>query len=340
MKIFLIGPDFFNYTSSLAKAVQQLGHQTATQTYRNFWDDCSYMVKKMERWGITEKRHRYYQKWNEQVLAIAAQYQPDAIIVLNGDYLVSSTMDKLKSSHCQLILWLVDSILRFPHIEKLIQYYDQVFSFDPRDEVYLFDKYKIHCSYRPGGYDPDIYFPQQGINQDIDVCFVGTATGNRIHVLRQVAEYMQSENKKLVLSGVFWDKRYFWKKRRFAQKYDPLQLFIQNRNIMPEEVAQLYRRSKICLNIHISEHVGVNTRTFEIMGTSSMELVDNKPKLAELVDIGTDVAVYQDIDDLINKIDYYLKDSNARKIIAESGQKKAAANFTVQHLAKAIMNKL
>lgn len=331
MKILVIGPDFFNYTSSLENAFQQLGHQTKAYTYRNFPDDCSYLAKKLERWGITSLREKYYQEWNEQVATLAQTWNPDVIVVLNGEYLSNATMEQLKTKQRKTILWLVDSILRFRNIEKLINYYDAVFSFDPRDEHYLLNKYNIKCPYLPVGYDPVIYHPATVPSQDIDVCFIGNATGNRIVMLQQVAEYMKAENKKMFIAGKFWDDRYFWKKRRFAQKYPYLHLFLHNHIIAPTDVCKLYQRSKICLNIHIEEHEGINPRTFEIMGTKSMELVDNKPKLADLVDIGNDVAVYQEASDLINKIGYYLKNNDERKAIAEAGHKKASTHFTIKH---------
>ncbi|MBP2657673.1 MAG: hypothetical protein H6Q69_705 [Firmicutes bacterium] len=337
MRIFLIGPDFFNYTQSLENAFQQMGHQTVTQTYRNFWDDCSYFTKKTERWGITSRREQYYRKWNEQVINVVTEFNPERIIVLNGEYLSQETMDKLKGKNRQTVLWLIDSILRFPHIEKVIHYYDKVFSFDPRDEKYLMDKYKIGCPYLPVGYDPEIYKPGSQ-ERDIDICFVGNATANRIAVLRRVAEYACGKNIKFTVVGKYWSDRYFWKKRRFARKYEPLGLFVQNKAMNPIDVAKLYQRTKICLNIHISDHDGINPRLFEIMGTKSMELVDYKPKLMELIDIDNEVAVYQDADDLINKIEYYLNHSEERENIAAKGYKKALEQFTIRQAAAVILN--
>jgi spore maturation protein CgeB len=340
VRIFLIGPDFFNYTSSLERAFQESGHDTGVLTFRNFWDDCSYLDKKLERWGLTARRKKYYRDWNNQVAKAVTVFQPDAVVILNGEYLQRDVVKQFKGGNRKTVLWMLDSILRFPGVEPLLEQYDHVYSFDHRDEKYLQDKYNRRCRYLPVGYDSNIYFPSQAQVQDIDVCFIGNSTGNRIALLQKVAEYMHSARKTFYVAGRFWDERYFWKKARFARKYPPLGVFVQNKILRPMEVANIYRRSRICLNIHIDAHEGVNPRTFEILGTRSLELVDDKSKIHDLLNVGTEVISYYDSDDLINKIAFYLCHDNERSEIAESGYRKAANHFTIRQSAKIILDRL
>ena len=47
-----------------------------------------------------------------------------------------------------------------------------------------------------------------------------------------------------------------------------------NGSVPPETAADIYQRSKICLNIHGNGSTGVNPRTFEILACGAMEMVD------------------------------------------------------------------
>lgn len=337
MKVLVVGPEYFNYTSSVTWGVSELGHQVVELTYRNFIEDCSYVEKKMNKIGFKAFEQHYYQEWNQRLIALYHQSCPDICLVLNGKHIFPQTLELFRKNNSKLILWLIDSITRMPEIEKTLAFYDKVVSFEHRDEQYLHEKYRMKCSYSPVGYDSRIYYPDDSVIRDIDISFVGSAVPKRIEILQHVATYAQRNNRKLATFSKFWDSKYFWKKNRFAKKNDPLHLYVHNGNISPQQVAQIYRRSKICLNIHIPEHEGVNPRTFEIMGTKSFELVDKKPKMSELVKVGRDVIEYEDVNDLINKIEYYLNNDLLRETIALKAYKIVKEKYTITQVVQSIM---
>lgn len=337
MKVLVVGPDYFNYTSSVTWALHQLGHQVVEQTYKSFIDDCSYIEKKLYKTGFTSFEQRYYQEWNQRFIALYHEYRPEICLVLNGEHIFPQTLEMLKNDGVKVILWLIDSIKRMPDNEKNLIFYDKIISFEHCDEQYLYNKYKIQCSYSPVGYDPRLYYPDDNITKDIDISFVGSPVAKRIEILQHVATYAQENNKILAAFGVFWEEKYFWKKNHFAKKRNPLQLYVHNGNIPPKEVANIYRRSKICINIHIPEHEGVNPRTFEIMGTKSFELVDKKPKMKELVNVGEDIIEYEDSTDLIDKIDYYLTNEDLRQKIANSGYEYTKENYSIEQIVAKII---
>ncbi len=338
MKVIVIGPDYFNYTSSVTWAIGQLGYQAIEMTCKSFMEDCNYIEKKINKMGFKYFEGRYYQEWNQKLISLYYQYRPDLCLVLNGNFISPQTLEMFKRNNTKLVLWLIDSIKRMPESERNLFFYDKMISFEHRDEQYLYEKYGIKCSYSPVGYDPRLYYPDDSIVKDIDISFVGSPVAKRIDILRPVALYAQQNNKTLAAFGRFWDERHFWKKNHFAKKNNPLQLYVHNGNIPSKEVAQVYRRSKICLNIHVPAHEGVNPRTFEIMGTKSFELTDKKPKMNELVRVGRDIIEYADINDLIDKIQFYLKHDDLRQKIANSGYECVKRNYSIsQVLAKIVV---
>ena len=91
---------------------------------------------------------------------------------------------------------------------------------------------------------------------------------------------------------------------------------VQNKNkrLDPVDIVKIYNAGKVNLNLHSSTfHNGVNPvgdfvnpRTFEIAACGGFQLVDERSELAELIEPGTEVATFNSIDDLCNKVDYYL----------------------------------
>lgn len=88
---------------------------------------------------------------------------------------------------------------------------------------------------------------------------------------------------------------------------------------------QMYKvlaQTKIVVNRHISvaENYANNMRLYETTGMGVMLITDDKKNLNRLFEIGKEVVSYKDANDLIKKIDYYLKHGAELKKIAQAGQ--------------------
>jgi spore maturation protein CgeB len=332
MVTLVVGPDYFHYTDALGAGFQSLGHTVRVHKFQNYIKICSYIEKKILKSGYTGIRQRYYQKWNTELIDQWWKINPNLCIICNGECLLAETL-KLFASKSTVILWLFDSILLPWQNKELLPYYHHILVFDPQDVLYIKQQYGLESQCINMGYDPSIFHPQ-ALEKDIDICFVGRMTPKRGAILRQVAEYARQNEKKMLVYGKWWNEKQFWKRRRFEQKYQPLQLFIPNVMISPVQAARLYNRSKICLNIHIKEHEGINPRTFEICGTNSFQLIDYKTELWKIFAEGKNLIAYRDADDLVAKIQHFLADAAGREEMARRGHELVRAGWTVADIIK------
>lgn len=317
MKVLLIGPNYFNYVRSIAAALEKINITVNVQCYGNAYDGCNYLQKKLNFLGIINIEEMHAREWNDHILKIGAAFQPDICIICNGTIISSRSLQTLKSNGAKLVLWLLDGLKRNSQLEQNISFYDRCLVYDLLDVDYVIQKYRIPCNHVLSSYDPAIYYPDKQV-RDIDISFVGKTTKKRLEILKKVANYALNNNRTFITYGNYWGK-HFWKKAQFRQKNAPLDLYAVNTKVSPDDLAQLYRRTKICLNIHIAEHDGLNPRTFEILGTKSFALVDNKTELSQYFQIGRHLAIYNDVDDLLEKIEYYLLNSDLREAIAADG---------------------
>ncbi len=103
--------------------------------------------------------------------------------------------------------------------------------------------------------------------------------------------------------------------------------YIDYRSQMPI----MFNQSKINLNITLRcIQSGISLRAMDIMGAGGFLLSNWQPELAQLFDDGKDMVMYYDRQDLINKVDYYLKHDEERVQIANNGFKKIAAEYTYE----------
>lgn len=277
--------------------------------------------------------------YNKKLLQEVAAIQPDVLLVLKGDILFPETLKKIRdNSDVFLILWCFDSALRFDNVLKGGKYYHLVYSYEPTDIQDLL-KYNIHANFLPMAYDPDYYFKLEDKNSCIDISFVGNLNNypERKRILGNIIS--KKRDVKLNIYGTSWT----WYNPFLLYEYKinrkELGKHIHNYDIPPKKVNNIYNSSRICLNIHHPQSKqGMNPRTFEILGAGGFQLVDYKKKIEEFFTIGQEIVCYENENDLLNKIEYYLENDSERKRIAQRGHDLVKKKHTYKHRAETILN--
>jgi len=158
------------------------------------------------------------------------------------------------------------------------------------------------------GFDELAQYKIPGMEKDIDVLFIGNVTRRRREILD-----------------------------RLKEKFN-----VYEGQAFGEEMTKLFNRAKIVLNIHKSENLDTETRIFEGLGCGAFVIseklsAENPFTDGELyVEAGT-------IDELEEKIAYYLAHDEERQAIAEKGYQEALSKHTYTARAEyiaGIMSKL
>lgn len=133
----------------------------------------------------------------------------------------------------------------------------------------------------------------------------------------------------------------------------PLHLFTHDKNFtMPNlinhgpvdnvtQMPQVFKSSKINLNISLrSIKSGIPQRAFDIMGSGGFLLSNFQADFLDDFVPGEDFDYYEDGDDLLAKIDYYLSHDAERRIIAQNGHEKIKAAHTYRHRVQEMLARL
>ena len=343
MKIYVIGVAPIDYTTPLADEMRRQGHKVALYNYTNPRKAIPKTKTVLANLHIGFSRKQLIQRINhsraQYLVHEVRRFMPDKIVFINANWFPKDLLPKITAC-CPNIVWLsLDSIELSEHpenVQAIIAAASRVICLDHHEALkheYLYGKKTLaHCM----GYDSSIFFPEKNLPRDIDISFVGTATRARLALLNEVAKYAKKNGLRFEVYG-----ESFVKKTRPLEtilrwlRYPHLYKIVKPYNLRLEEAAAVYRRSKICLNIHQECHDILNNRTFEIIACNSFLLVDYKRQLEQLFEPNFELRSYRSIEELLELLAQYISDANARQQLADKAQLKNR-QFTLTKFAQLI----
>ena len=305
-----------------------------TDPYRQ---TCSYFAKKIDEIGIQCGRHKYLEYVHNNLYKIMNEFQPDIVLFINIPKGVLTIEDLIYiKKRAKTVCWFVDGISNHPEIKGYLNAVDHIYVFEYKDVAYL-NSMNFNGTYLPVGFN-DAFMTTRG-QENIDIIFIGSPFRNRLEILEKVAKTSKKKKWILKIIGPFYNDKYPWKKIIFKRKYPYIYSCLDNRRVSSKEAAELYSRTKICLNIHDCHHKSPNPRTFEILATGAFELIDKRDSWGGL-EPGIDLIPFDNTTELISKIDYYLKNDTKRCTIARQGKQAVMNTFRMKYLLNKIISSI
>ncbi|PZX45758.1 spore maturation protein CgeB [Roseinatronobacter thiooxidans] len=253
-----------------------------------------------------------------KVLAAAGEVD---LVFSTHDYLSPADSEAVKAqTRAPLILWYPDPVWSFKRHMFLNASYDMLFFKDPYLVHMIRSKLGKRVYYLPECYSPHSLDPSMAEEPvdpawATDICIAGNLYAYRVALFQQLAE--THDMKIWGLPAPLW------------MRTGALEPKLQNRFVAHADKARAFRGAKIVLNtLNPSEIWGTNLRTFEACGAGAFQIVDWRPGLGQLFEIGTEVEVFTDTKDLRSKIDRYLAAPEERDMIARAGHVRAARDHT------------
>lgn len=107
------------------------------------------------------------------------------------------------------------------------------------------------------------------------------------------------------------------------------------------EMPRIFHLSKINLNITIRPiQTGLSLRVWDVLGCGGFLLTNYQSELPEYFEIGTDLETWSDLDELVQKTDYYLTHEEERRQIARNGYEKVRKLHTYKARITAMLRLL
>lgn len=229
----------------------------------------------------------------------------DCLFLQRGD---DFPLEIIEAANCPKFFYFSELLLRRRDADHLFKanVFDRYFVRSDSCRAFLLEKgwvpeskISIHLS----AFDPKLFNAIPDAKKDIDVLFVGAQTKRRKKILGDL-----SKDYKVVAPSVFG---------RDANEY--------------------FNRAKIILNIHAEDFLDTETRVFEVLGSGSFLLTE---KLASENPFNAQQLVEVDsIEEMKQKIGYYLQNQKERESIALAGRSEALENHSYAKRAEELLGK-
>jgi spore maturation protein CgeB len=242
------------------------------------------------------------------------------LVILCHDYLWPREVDELKRrTGARVVLWMPDSFTYFGRGFFMNAAYDAAFFKDP---------YIVHCMreilrfpvyYLPECFSPEKHsLPADAAGHDAayrcDITTAGNQHSWRVALLSKLTDYDVK---------IWGSPPALWMVRGLVDG------MYQGRGVYNHDKARAFRGAKIVLNyLHYGEIWGVNVRCFEAAGAGAFQMMDWRPAVGQLFEIGKELITFSGFTDMKEKIEYWLPRDDERRSIAEAGMRRAHEEHT------------
>lgn len=279
---------------------------------------------------VTTQRHQYLQNSFLQVLSNAVQakvetFEPDLVLAMAQAPLSQQTLKRLRRDGVTTAMWFVEDFRLFTYWQAFAPFYDIFAVIQKEPLTTALKEIGVDNSlYLPLAAQPDFHYPLKLSDKDMatygaDVSFMGAGYPNRRLAFRKLIHHG------LKIWGSDWDEDHV------------LEPFVQfdGRRVSSEECVKIFNATKVNVNLHssidaerlVSGGDFINPRTFELASCGAFQLVDRRALMAEA--FGEDeLAVFESMDELDEKIGYYLEHPEERSELARRGRMRVLKDHT------------
>ncbi len=307
-------------------ALKEMGHLVEVFEAPSFYD----AYNALDDLKVTADRHQYLQNsflqmLSQAVLAKVETFEPDMVLSMAQAPLTHQALKRLRRDNVKTAMWFVEDFRLFTYWQSFAPFYD-IFAVIQK-EPFFSELKKIGANniiYLPLAAHPDFHKPM-GLNPGDsrkyggDVSFMGAGYPNRRLAFR-----------KLIHHGLkIWGSE--WEGDHVLEPY----LQLGGRRVSSEECVKIFNGTKINLNLHSSINADqlvsggdfINPRTFELAACGAFQLVDRRKLMDEAFADG-ELAHFDSLEDLDEKIKYYLANPEERASFAARARERVLSEHT------------
>lgn len=270
-------------------------------------------------------------------------FKPDMILGYDYSFLMDENCTKIiKKSSCKnLVCYFADEPRGKFALGERNSLYKELKKFNPK--IFIWDKDFLNdfadSNYLPLAINPKKYLnhfssykysisfvgrPLTDIRQEI-LCELVKVFKNKVHIFSYEKHFLKSieeiKEKKLLDDEDLEIYSKCWV--GFIEK--------------EEDLAEIYRSSKINLNITLQGKSSINYRVFEVLASGGFLLTDEREDIKKYFEVSKHLETYKNTTDLIDKINFYLKNLNIAQKIAQLGKFEVIEKHVFSARARSIL---
>jgi len=331
MKVLFSGyhnPYFVTVTEYMENAIKALGHELIV------FDDRQHIIPGRIRWRIKWLNEFDLQYINKRFVSLALDSKPDLVIVTGGHRILAQSLKTLRDNGISLVLWTIDAPINFDPIITAANCYDHVFCGGTEAQEILENNGIFGADWLPFACESESHRRVELTEEDRktyakDIVFVGSFYPNRWKILKELNGF------DIGIWGPYWNKT----------NCDAVDGFsIKNVQLKHSEWIRIYNSAKIVLVVHFQDGktpcYQLSPKIFEALACESFVLVDKQKDVFNLFDDGKHLVSFDNIEELKEKVTYYLERPDERQRIAAMGYEEVHNKHTYVHRMREMFSKI
>ncbi|MBC8506776.1 MAG: glycosyltransferase [Chloroflexi bacterium] len=305
--------------SYACRALESLGHDISCFNLSPNLSD------KIFSFLLFKKKSKHY-FLNSRFIRVVKGQMPSAVVHIFGFDLERRASQFLRKNSIKSVCWWINDPFQYRRSLDRADLYDAIFT----NAKGCVDKYKsegiVNVFWLPTAADPQSHYPVDSDSRyDCDICFVGDWSQEREKWCAYLAE------KYAVLVVGPWGKKVNKK---------TLQFRLIDKFFDASLMRAVYSSARIVFNLHTwrnTSNTGTNPRLFEAAACGVVQLVDNKDEIPDLFEIGQELLVFDEKNDLYSQIDTVLANPEVESRMRKSSREAALSRHTYHHRMQAMV---
>jgi len=302
-----------------------------------------YMIAGMEQLGyeVIGYDYRSHVSYEKDLMEIVAARKPAYVLTLKGEKLSARLIEDFRHKGCTAILWLTTSILE-DWMLPFAKAHDFVVT-NTEDIKILFARNGVkNTRWVHQGFAPEFFgiSGQEGVSKRppyAEAAMIGSM-GHPIYKKRCELVALLRRNS---VDIKWWGPRLSRQWKNIPYFRGGVHRAWAGKEAYMKEFADIVRNVKIFIgqdaDIPISGRY-LSNRIFAVTGCGGFYLGEKTPGIETAFEIGKEVEVFESDDELLDKVNFYLKNDEYRKRIASEGQKKVLSHYTYRQQMKKIFD--
>ncbi|MGD9532117.1 MAG: glycosyltransferase [Pseudonocardia sp.] len=326
MRLLLVTPAFHGYWRSIAGALRRRGHDVRTHVY-DALDTPRAKLRGKIRYELADRvrpgRGTARQGADLTRLAVAAvrEHRPGVVVVIKGDALGPALWEALTGT--PTVLWLYDELRRTRHQVADLRRADRVVTYSRLDHAALSGQ-GLDVTYLPNAFDQTVAFTPL---QRRELVFVGARYPDREEALVR----LHRAGVPVRAYGRDWSHHWVDRLRTWQLTRPDVPA---ERDVDRATGYGVVAGAAAAVNLHTDQD-GFTMRTFEVPGCGGLQLID-RPDVAEFYDPGTEVVVFDGLDELVDLGRRAIREPEWAERIGRRGRQRTLAEHTFDHRAQVL----
>lgn len=278
---------------------------------------------------------------NADILAEADHVRPQVMLTVKGNYITAATLDGLRARDILTVNFYPDR--DFDHDgmpPDALDHYDLVVTTKRYQLPYLRQRLGAErVAFVDHGYVPQVHRrrtpPGETPHHLWDVCFIGNASPDKLAWLDAVARSLG--DRRMIVVGHHW---------RALAKGTAVAPYVLGGALHGDHFARATEHSRVNIAVHHGQGGAqgwaddVSTRSFEIPACGGFMLHVDNAEIRDLFVPGEEMDVFATADELVTKVDHYLRDDDRRIAAADAGHARAVPAYSLHRRAEELASEI